>query len=225
MRKSARKSKSRTKRKLEADPNKTLVKIANRLKDPLQELCCESKYTENNLNLSIVSMPSSHLDETTIQWAFQLTKTNMKTLYETCEWGWDDDDKLSQLKHRTARFLIVKDENNHPKAFVHFRFDMDFGDPVVYCYEIQIETDIQRKGVGKHLINLLCKIGAMTEMKKVVLTVLKHNKLAYNFYTRICGFKIDASSPDKTEEACYEILSKECEFGCSVTKRFPKNAI
>lgn len=218
MRKSTRKAKSKNKKKPEPNPNKILVRIANRMKDPLQQICSECKYTENYLNLNIICVHSAQLDKSILEWAFQLTKTNMKTLYEACEWGWDDNDKLSQLKHRTARFLVATNENHQPKAFVHFRFDMDFGDPVIYCYEIQIEADIQRKGVGKFLINLLYKIGSITQMKKVVLTVLKHNKLAYNFYTRICGFKIDATSPGKTEEACYEILSKECDYNCDKNK-------
>ena len=30
-----------------------------------------------------------------------------------------------------------------------FRFDMDFDDDVLYCYEIQLEPEVRRKGLGQ----------------------------------------------------------------------------
>lgn len=29
------------------------------------------------------------------------------------------------------------------------RFDMDFDDDVLYCYEIQLEPEVRRKGLGQ----------------------------------------------------------------------------
>ena len=34
-----------------------------------------------------------------------------------------------------------------------FRFDMDFDDDVLYCYEIQLDESVRRKGLGNGFIN------------------------------------------------------------------------
>jgi hypothetical protein len=38
---------------------------------------------------------------------------------------------------------------------VHFRWEEEEGVPVLYCYEIQLEAAVQRKGLGKceHLLS------------------------------------------------------------------------
>ena len=34
-------------------------------------------------------------------------------------------------------------------AYSHFRYDMDHDDDVLYCYEIQTEQKMRRKGLGR----------------------------------------------------------------------------
>ena len=45
-----------------------------------------------------------------------------------------------------------------PQAYVHFRWEEEEGVPVLYCYEIQLEAAVQRKGLGKcvHQPCLIC---------------------------------------------------------------------
>ena len=53
--------------------------------------------------------------------------------YETCDWGWNDEQKRDELIHPQACYLLVRDtSNNKAVAFVHFRFDLDFDDAVLY---------------------------------------------------------------------------------------------
>lgn len=42
-----------------------------------------------------------------------------------------------------------------PLAYVNFRFELDEGVPIVYCYEVQLEEGAQRKGLGKFMMQLL----------------------------------------------------------------------
>jgi GNAT superfamily N-acetyltransferase len=35
------------------------------------------------------------------------------------------------------------------------RFEVEEGEPLAYCYELQLEGRAQRKGLGKHLMQLL----------------------------------------------------------------------
>lgn len=57
------------------------------------------------------------------------------------------------------------------------------------------------------MLNLLEKTAGKWGMEFTVLTVLKNNPDAMKFYERL-GFLVDESSPDKSENAAYEIMSK-----------------
>lgn len=74
-------------------------------------------------------------------------------------------------------------------------------------YEMQVEQSHQRKGLGAYMLSLLEKTAALWHMEFTVLTVLKNNPDAMKFYERL-GFVVDESSPPKSENAPYEILSK-----------------
>ncbi|KAF6104997.1 N-alpha-acetyltransferase 40, NatD catalytic subunit [Phyllostomus discolor] len=58
-----------------------------------------------------------------------------------------------------------------------------------------------------------------TQMKKVMLTVFKHNRGAYQFFREALQFEIDDSSPSMSgccgEDCSYEILSRRTKFGDS----------
>ncbi|MGH0176366.1 UNVERIFIED_CONTAM: hypothetical protein FKN15_072682 [Acipenser sinensis] len=81
-----------------------------------------------------------------------------------------------------AWYLTVRDADSSPLAFSHFRFDVECGEEVLYCYEVQLESRVRRKGLGKFLIQILQLIANSTQMKKVMLTVFKHNHGAYQFF-------------------------------------------
>lgn len=72
---------------------------------------------------------------------------------------------------------------------------------------MQVEQSHQRKGLGAYMLGLLEKTAAQWHMEYTILTVLKNNPDAMKFYERL-GFAVDESSPGKSEEAAYEILSK-----------------
>jgi len=93
-------------------------------------------------------------------------------------------------------------------GFVHFRFELDDEQkfPVVYCYEIQIESAYQGKGLGKFLMNVLVEIGTRFKLNKVMLTCFKHNAQATKFYEKL-GYGQDVCSPSKCGlDRSYEIL-------------------
>lgn len=148
-------------------------------------------------------------------WALSLTETNMKTYYEGSKWGWSLQSKQSEFRNIKARFLLiytVDDEtiSSNPIAFVHFRFEEGYAsDPVLYCYELQVEEAYRRRGVGKYLMELLADLGKAHRMKKLLLTVLKANTDAWDFYTKALGFKVDRASPGRCGEAAeYDILNQ-----------------
>ncbi|CAH2241071.1 jg13129 [Pararge aegeria aegeria] len=110
----------------------SFVTAANKLKD-LAPLCKELLVYSN---LEIVIDMSIHrvteLDKEVLYWAIDLTERNMKKLYETCVWGWNKERKVEEMSDDAAWYLIARDNNKKLQAFSHFRFDMDFGEPVLY---------------------------------------------------------------------------------------------
>lgn len=138
-------------------------------------------------------------------------KTNSISIsrYEQCSWGWNDTKKREQLTEDSAWYLLVKScTDNTLIGFSHFRFDMDEGIEVLYCYELHLESSFHRKGLGKFMMQILELIAFKNNMRKVVLTVLKNNQ--YSKFFKAIGYELDISCPmdDVEEQFPYEILSK-----------------
>lgn len=95
-------------------------------------------------------------------------------------------------------------------GFVSFRFVLEGDYDVLYIYELQLSPLAQRRGVGKHLMQLAELVARRAGMQWVMLTVLKNNAGALDFYTRKMRYTVDASSPSACgqDDAAYEILSK-----------------
>ncbi|KAK8762228.1 hypothetical protein V5799_026505 [Amblyomma americanum] len=84
---------------------------------------------------------------------------------------------------------------------------MDGGMSVLYCYELQLESHVQRRGLGSHLMRQLDVLAAHFRMCKTVLTVFKSNTGALAFYQKALGYRIDETSP-AGDAADYVILSR-----------------
>lgn len=158
------------------------VEAANKLQDPLEAFPVFKKYDRNGLNVSIECRRVSCLEPSTLDWAFELTKANMQTLYEQSEWGWKEREKREELRDERAWYLLAREAGAAPVAFSHFRFDVECGDEVLYCYEVQLESRVRRRGLGKFLLQILQLVANSTQMKKVMLTVFKHNHGALQFF-------------------------------------------
>lgn len=196
--------------KLEASLAK--VEAANKIADPLELLSPFKKFERNGLNLRIECMKVAKMEKDLVDWAFQLTKANMQALYEESDWGWKDKDKYAEMTEDKAQYLVAFDvTTGKPVAFTHFRFDMELDDEVVYCYEIQLETECRRKGLGKFLMQILELLAFKTDMTKVMLTTFKNNKVSQDFFKKTMKYEVDEISPDDPlfdDAYHYEILSK-----------------
>ncbi|XP_017782101.1 PREDICTED: N-alpha-acetyltransferase 40 [Nicrophorus vespilloides] len=199
---------ARKEEQLRLSASKTVVDKANSLKDPLEPFVAFQKYNNNGLQCDLYIKKVSELDTSTTDWAFGLTKKNMQHKYENCSWGWSDGKKREELLDDTAWYLVALSHDGHPIGFSHFRFDIDEGIEVLYCYELQLENVIHRRGLGKFMMQILELIAFTNNMRKVVLTVLKNNSHS-NFFKAI-NYRLDESSPmdDEDDVFPYEILSK-----------------
>ncbi|KAF8787471.1 N-alpha-acetyltransferase 40 like protein [Argiope bruennichi] len=204
-------SKPRLTRKEKKAQVSALVESAKEATNLLSSLTEWTTYKKHGLDLKIEYKNSSDLLPTELKQIFNLLKTNMQHLYENSEWGWNEDAKSEELTDKDARYLIVKDSNDEIVGFSHFRFDVEVNYPLLYCYELQISSNIQRKGLGKHLMNILSLLAYKFKLVKILLTVFKDNTAGLNFYRDSLGFGRDESCPYDEEEKCYLILRKSID--------------
>lgn len=187
-----------------------VVQKANNIDDPLCKFAAFTKFTKNDFTVSLSCHPVTELDKETVDTIFNLEKENMKQLYEDCDWGWHDKKKREEMTDDRARYLIARTPEGKLVAFSHYRFDLDFDVEVLYCYELQLPSNLRRKGLGKFMMQILELIAFSNNMKKVVLTVLKNNDEAMEFF-KAMNYEVDETSPadEAFESYDYVILSKK----------------
>ncbi|KAI0067724.1 acyl-CoA N-acyltransferase [Artomyces pyxidatus] len=156
---------------------------------------------------------------------WNIFEQNMHVLYANSSMGWDPPSKKDELFDPSSRFILVRsagslDETQHEDnsilAYTIFRFDMESGECVIYCYEMQVSKIARRAGLGKVLMQFLSDIGHRWSMQKVMLTVFRANNSAFAFYKAI-GFEVDPISPgygddeweDKDDQSDYWIMSRK----------------
>lgn len=84
-------------------------------------------------------------------------------------------------------------------AFVHFRFTLqgeavgvEGGQPAIYIMDLQVEPEVQRKGVGRHLMRMLEIIAQKQGMMHVMAPVVVKDENAKNFFLNgNTGFQLD----------------------------------
>lgn len=142
-----------------------------------------------------------------------ILRDNMRAMYESAGWGWQEVEKRKEVFNKRSRFLyICAPETEEIKAYAVFRFEWDDEDepeyPVVYCYELQVLQSAQKMGAGLVLMKMLQDIAKHLNFRKTCLTCFKANTAAMNFYKK-AGFVVDTCSPSNYGELdeCYEILS------------------
>ena len=191
-----------------------ILKKANTISDfvessaiPNEIVLCDQGYVTNSCKAHELS-PKRRVQ------VMDILRDNMKEMYVKADWGWNEVEKRKEVFHKMSRIVTLSPVSNplEVSAFVSFRFLWDDDDepeyPVLYCYELQVHRNMQKKGAGLALMRMLQQIAMCTEMKKVSLTVFKSNAAAMAFYKK-AGFIIDSSSPSQFGEMdeCYEILS------------------
>jgi GNAT superfamily N-acetyltransferase len=193
------------------------VKLANSKEDPLSELPPFKEYNKNGLSLKLETIRGPEMDEKTMEWAFRLLETNMKPLYDKCysgkdpEFCWNESRKRDEMTDARAWYLLARTEEGTPVAFSHFRYDMDFDDDVVYCYEIEVEKGYRRKGLGRFMMKALELLMIKADMIKLMVTIFKNDTPEVQFFKHCLKFETDETSPidDAYDEAYeYEILSR-----------------
>jgi ribosomal protein S18 acetylase RimI-like enzyme len=142
-------------------------------------------------------------------WILNLTIQNMHDIYDQ-SWSWSESVKEFELKEPAANYLIAIAEE--PIGFVHFRFEEQMNELVLYIYDIQIEPEAQRHGLGTFLENACEFIALEKKAARIMAMVFKANEAGLRFFARQ-GFQAhplspEVLNPEKSSEFQHVILGK-----------------
>uniref|UniRef100_A0A0N4Z8S2 N-alpha-acetyltransferase 40 n=1 Tax=Parastrongyloides trichosuri TaxID=131310 RepID=A0A0N4Z8S2_PARTI len=151
---------------------------------------------------------ATHLSDEESKWVFDLFRRNMFNMYQMSLDGWDEGHKKQELFATTSRYIIIKNNKNKYMGYAHYRFDIDGGLPVLYLYELQVESFVQNKGIGSIIVEMIEKTAKYLEMKKVVCTVFAFNSQSLAFFHKN-GYTTDETCPGADDGVDYLILSKK----------------
>lgn len=199
------------------------------------------KFDRNGVSVTLESNSGTSLSTSLKQFIQDLLKINMEGPYGI-EWPEEEKVKRREMVAADARYIIARlseagnlkeertsdgDLQSRGKslqglwkgtgapvvAFAQYRFLVEEDLPVLYVFEVQLENDVQGKGFGKFLMQLLELIARKNNMKAVMLTVQKRNVAAMNFYRSKLSYKISSISPSRVDpvvwaDCTYEILCK-----------------
>ncbi|KAK2423057.1 Acyl-CoA N-acyltransferase (NAT) superfamily protein [Trifolium repens] len=208
-----------------------LIKAANAKIDQLAFFLSHRHFKINGLSLCLKSGHGNKLSSPVKRYIQNLLKLNMEGPYGS-EWQEEEKVKRREMVDPEARYIFVhevvnsnaddmttvlteedtstsRQEDSGPLVgFVHYRFVLEEDVPVLYVYELQLESCVQGKGLGMFLMELIAQKNCMGA---VMLTVQKANLLAMNFYMSKLRYMISATSPFKVNpmlEKSYEILCR-----------------
>ncbi|CAH8357317.1 unnamed protein product [Eruca vesicaria subsp. sativa] len=206
-----------------------LIKRASSVLDPLSPFDSFRRYTKNDLSVYLESGRGDRLSSSLKQHIRKLLKKNMEGFYGS-NWPLQAKVKRKEKSSADARYIFVRELRGKAEVstqrsceegcdqiagFLHYRFTLEEEIPVLYVYEIQLESRIQGKGLGEFLMQLIELIASKNQMSAIVLTVQTSNALAKTFYMNKLGYRISSISPSKanpTFSAKYEILCKTFDF-------------
>lgn len=203
-------------------PPKLRLKLAN----DCENLLSRAKLNPFTKKYRFHLLKSAQLNKTMIDKMFNLFVSLMRDMYEKSSWGWHEEEKLAEWKNSKTRLIVVTrndlsdssknlvyeqlpEDEDEIIGFMCFRFETggDKKECVLYVYELHIDTEHQRQGLGEELMQMAKVLAVEFKMDKVMLTVFKSNKPALQFYNKL-KFITDKSSP-APHEADYIILSSK----------------
>lgn len=154
------------------------------------------KYDRNGLDVKISFAP--RLKDDVKKWAFKAVKDTMEDKYDAAGYGWDDADKLKELEEDGGRFLVLK-EAGALVGVVHFRFtvqgdvvDKMLGDTVLMVHDLQIAPSHRRKGLGKHVVQLLEMAARKQKIARLSMQVMLGDDETRAFVQSLKGGKFAA---------------------------------
>lgn len=112
------------------------------------------------------------------------SEKELQTLYK----GMYSNDKLKAFINRAdcAAYFIIREKKEIGYLAIEWR------EQTLWLDKIYVLPELQGKGIGKYVLNLLESMGKGKQLKSISLRVNRRNEKTIRFY-KILGFQIDAS--------------------------------
>lgn len=175
---------------------KRKIAEAEEKEDLLEVLPMFKSYNKNGIKCNVKSF--KHPPAELHSWLFELTKSCMFDYYDKSN-GWDDKIKQAELFEDRSRYLIAfNEEDDKPVGFVHFRFEYDQNEYIIYIYELHVEEAFRNKGLGRFLTQAVEFIGLKNGVELVLLTLFKENVGSCRFFQKL-NYRPHPSSPEEID--------------------------
>ena len=121
------------------------------------------QYSKNGISVKLSTKKLNDLNDETKAVLMNLLESNMKKLYEENNKSWSDKEKMNEMfgdKNGASWYLLAENyDDGTIVGFSHFKFELDYGDEVLYVHEIQVDSKFQTKGLGRFMMQVLEMLG------------------------------------------------------------------
>lgn len=186
------------------------MKYITEASQKLREMIKEKQYEwghitlSSGLSITINLLDSKAIEPTVLIKLVKLSCTNMQSRHYDI---YTDATAKDNIIHRHSYILLAsivptEDDNTILSdsiiGFLAFRPIIENGKKQLYIWELQIETNYQRKGIGHLLVSTLIDLGRRViapERFSLCLTCSKRNETGYAAYIKM-GFILNGDSDD-----------------------------
>ncbi|KAH0492543.1 hypothetical protein TgHK011_007491 [Trichoderma gracile] len=169
---------------------------------------------------SLEFLSSHELSKDDFKACFNIIELTSGADYKNSSVGWHPSMKKKEMKSPDLRYILVKDDQGAVKGFTSLMPTFENQEPVLYCYEVHLTSELQGSGLGRHLMAQLITIAEnIPSTRKVMLTCFTSNTNGLRFYEKL-GFTKDEFSPrdrtlrgGKVVKPDYVILSRRTAHG------------
>ncbi|KAF6254767.1 acyl-CoA N-acyltransferase [Scenedesmus sp. NREL 46B-D3] len=191
----------------------TALKAVNQEQNILQHFPAFVSYNKNDVAVTISFTHGNKLSQQQKDALWGVFEANMKDIYTADQQKWNPSVKKRELFHEDARYLLATDTEGRLLGYTHFRFELEDNllsddelqlhrlgkhSSVVYCYELQLDASMHRKGLGRRLMQMLELLALKFGMDMVLLTVQRSNSSAQAFYERL-GYRQHPTCPARND--------------------------
>jgi GNAT superfamily N-acetyltransferase len=116
--------------------------------------------------------------------------------YNKSTWGWSKREKQAEMRQPATRYLVLA-EDDAVLGFVSWQATPEEDEAVIYwfitstrlpdmhSYELQLDSSIQRSGLGRQFMDVLEYVGSSLHLSKAMLTIFVFNTPALSFYSKL----------------------------------------
>jgi ribosomal protein S18 acetylase RimI-like enzyme len=186
-------------------------------KDCTKGLGAFMSFSKDGVELELLFIPAKKMwkkNKQLAEYCFELAAEQLEDEYDNSGYGWDDGDKLDEMKDKSTRYIVVK-QDGEPCGFIHFGFtlqgdvlDQPCGTPVLKIFNLNLREDIQRMGVGTRLVQIMEMIARNSNMTYVHALVTNENEPAHSFFAN----KMKGYTPADVSLFCEVELEDEEEL-------------